>query len=294
MSASQPKSRGIIATFTSGLNAFVNECEKGITKATEEVNKAWADATEQRFRRAFSGLPADERLVGEYWGQCITGGKSSSCSCYVSTNYFSFVVDLPTGKAHVMIPLREIVNVQPAIVLRSSGTAPVIQPVVDSRAKADALQLYTRDMKLHQFFNFLHYDKVYHALLHAWQTLQGPQTYSPQGYTAATSPFSGQSSQTMAQAGTVQLDKPLQPEAYGTSASTTVPATQPVATTFTTYQQTGNPQPVADSNSVTYQQPTSYSNPALYPATQVNSATIATDPYAANNNNNVGNMPRTV
>jgi len=221
----QPQSKGksILSTITAGLNTLVNEVEKGITKASEEVTKAWSEATDQRFRNNFKELPADERLLGEYWAQCVTGGKTSSCVCYVSTNFFSFIVDLPTGKAHVMVLLREVVNIQPAVALRSTGLAPVIQPATDAHTKADALQVFTRDMKLHQFFNFLHFDKAYHALLHAWQVLQTPQTYTTQGYIP--SPYSGQSSQSTMQAGTTQLDK-----SYLTSPVTTT--AQPIASSF--------------------------------------------------------------
>jgi len=205
------------------LNVLVNEVEKGITKASEEVNKAWSEATYQRFRKSFSELPADERLLGEYWAQCVTGGKGCSCSCYVSTNFLSFVVELPTGRAHVMIPLRDIVNIQPAVALRSTGMSPVVQPVVDAHTRPDAIQVYTRDMKLHQFFSFLHFDKAYYALLHAWQTVQPPQQTTTQYLPS----YSAQSSQPVAQPSTISLDKPQQPTSV----------MYPPAPIQTTYQQ---------------------------------------------------------
>jgi hypothetical protein len=208
-----PKSKGFLASLTAGLNTIVNEVERTITKTSEELNKAWSDATDERFRKAFK-FPLEERLIGEFWGQCISGGTTNSCACFVSTNYFSFTVDLPSGKACVTIPLRDIVNVQQAVTLRTTGSAPVLQPVNDSRTKVDAFQIYTNDMKLHQFFSFLQYDKAYHSLLHAWRAIQAPQTYASQSYVP--SPYSGQSNQTMAQAGVIQLDN-SQPSLYSSA-----------------------------------------------------------------------------
>jgi hypothetical protein len=201
----KPKSKGFLASLASGLNTLVNEVEKGVTKATEEVNKAWTEATDQRFRKAFQ-LPPDERLYGEYWAQCLSGtSKTHSCSCYVSSNYFSFVVDLPGDKAKVMIPLKDIVNIQRAVTISSTGPTPVIQTAADPYVRADAIQIYTRDLKLHQFFSFLHYDKAYHSLMHAWKSAQG----QPQPHTSGQTQ-SPQLSQAT-QASPLQPQQPVQP-----------------------------------------------------------------------------------
>jgi len=181
-SKSQSQKKPFMDNIASGLNSFVHELEKGFVKTVEEVTGAWAAATDQRFRRIFM-FPADERLIGEFWGQCISDGRAVSCTCYVSSNHFSFIVDTPSGKANVVLLLRDIVSVQAAVALRGSG-APIIQPVSDQYARADAFQVFTVDMKFHQFLGFLHFDKAYSALIHAWQALIAPpQPYLPQTYT---------------------------------------------------------------------------------------------------------------
>jgi hypothetical protein len=276
----QSKGKSILASITSGLNMFVNEVEKGFTKASEEIGRAWSEATDQRFRKNFQDMPTDEMLLGEYWAQCVTGGKSCTCACYISSNHFSFMVELPTGKANVMIPLRDIVTIQPAVSLRVSGSAPAIQPVTDGRTKTDALQVYTRDMKLHQFFGFMQYDKACMALQHAWQSLQAPQPYASQSYMP--SPYSEQSSQSVMQAGTIQLDKSQPHPAVVQYPSTNVaqqavsiPQPQPQQTTiaqpttFTTFQPSGN---VASA----------YPTQAAYPSPNVQQFTsVTSDPYVS-------------
>jgi len=177
---SQSKLSNFLFTVSCGVSYFINEVEKGITKASEEINKAWSEASDKRFRGIFAPLP-DERLIGEFWGQCVSGTKSYSCSCYVSNKSFNFVVDLPNGKSTVVIPLRDIVNVQQGVLLRGSGGAPIIHPVTEQHVQKDTLQIFTADLKVHQFHSFLHYDKAYYALMHVWQPPSAAQPAAPQG-----------------------------------------------------------------------------------------------------------------
>lgn len=173
--ATKAPKRSFFDSLASGLNSLVNDLEKGFVKTSEEMSGAWAKVTDQvyshnahkpvlmhtqRFRRTFK-FPPEERLIGEFWGQCISGGRAISCTCYVSSNHFSFVVDIPAGKAtvgfmvcglcliivKVIIPLKDIVSVQPAVSLRGLG-APVLQSIPNQGTRADAIQVFTTDMKV--------------------------------------------------------------------------------------------------------------------------------------------------
>jgi len=184
--AQNSKSSGILSSITSGVSSFVNEVGRGVNRAVEEVDRAWFDATNNRFRKAFS-VPMEEVLYGEFWAQCLNAGKVNSCTCYVSSNYFSFVVHIPNQPATVMIPMRDVVNIQRAVSLRTSSGIPAIQTITDFNVKADALQIFTSDMKLHQFFGFLNFEKAYNSTIFTWnafkQAQQQGQVYQgQQGY----------------------------------------------------------------------------------------------------------------
>jgi len=183
---SKSTSSSILASITSGVNSLANEIGKGVNRAIEEVDRAWFDATNQRFRKAFA-VPPGEVLYGEFWAQCVNATQINSCTCYVSSSYFSFIVNVSGQKAQVMLPMKDIVNIQRAISLRTSTGAYAIQAATDPNFKTDALQIYTSDMKLHQFISFMQYEKAYNALMYAWnasrQAQQQPQTYpGQQGY----------------------------------------------------------------------------------------------------------------
>jgi len=180
------KSGGFLSSITSGVNTFVNDVGQGFHRAVEEVDKAWSDARINRFHRAFQ-VPPQEVLYGEFWAQCLNGTSVNTCTIYVSSNFISFIVNVPNQSASVMIPFKDVVNIQRAITLRTQSGIPSIQTTTDPNIKADAIQIFTSDMKLHQFFSFMSYEKSFSATALAWsnfkQAQQQPPAYqAQQGY----------------------------------------------------------------------------------------------------------------
>jgi len=179
-SLSSSSSPGFLSSVTSQINSLASELGKTFNKVIEEVDRGWFNAIDQRFRRAFK-VPEEEGLYGEFWAQCLNASNVNSCTCYVSSNYFSFIVSGTGQKTQVILPLREVVNIQKAVSLRTSSKTYVIQPLTDPTMKSDAIQIFTSDLKVHQFFGFMQFEKAYNALMYAWtasrQRLNPPPMY---------------------------------------------------------------------------------------------------------------------
>jgi len=144
-------------------------------KLTVKAERSWNEQADERFRRYF-GFPYTEELYGEFWGEVWTGGQIVPCSVYLSSNFVCIEAKIRDPATRTKLPLKfhfslsDIVNVQRAIALPAShGGTPVIQPVTDPSVRADSLQVFTRDGRLHQFAAFYNYDKFVSTLDYLWR-----------------------------------------------------------------------------------------------------------------------------
>jgi hypothetical protein len=160
-------------------------------KLTHKAERAWTEATDERFRRHF-GFPFTEVLYGEFYAEVWTANRLLPCSVFISQNHLCILAKFKepasreTAYLKHVIPLRDVVSIQKAISLPSiAGGAPVVQAVIDPNVRPDSVQVFTRDFKLHQFCHLYDYDKFYQTLDYAFhQALVTP--YTPEMTTTTT------------------------------------------------------------------------------------------------------------
>jgi hypothetical protein len=101
-----------------------------------------------------------------------------------STNYICFDGYLTKHeRLQFAIPLRMIVSIQLAYAPPpvNPSLAPVIQPVPSAQVKADAIQIFTNDNKVHYFYSFSKrksFEDFYNIIDHAWRANMAGQVLS--------------------------------------------------------------------------------------------------------------------
>eukprot|EP00028_Trichosphaerium_sp_Am-I-7-wt_P003789 CAMPEP_0168538416 /NCGR_PEP_ID=MMETSP0405-20121227/21082_1 /TAXON_ID=498012 /ORGANISM="Trichosphaerium sp, Strain Am-I-7 wt" /LENGTH=293 /DNA_ID=CAMNT_0008567509 /DNA_START=42 /DNA_END=923 /DNA_ORIENTATION=+ len=170
------KSRGgFFASLSNTLEQVTHEVVKTVDSAAMATENATrrelANQASDRFRRFFR-LPWLENLWGEFTCKIVNGPSMFVVGyLFVSDNYLCYSgLKSNVGRLSMMIPLKNIVTIQPAVSLSASdSTKPPIIQLPTPQAKPNAIFVYTRDGTIHQFYSFYSYDKCRNVLDHAWR-----------------------------------------------------------------------------------------------------------------------------
>jgi len=116
----------------------------------------------------------NEPLFGEFRAKLVNGTHGFSKGfLFVSAGHlcFSSFTDAQNRAVKVAIPLRNIVKIGLAQRLRNvAGSGVVLTPLSSLSMKANALQVFTKDGVLHQFFGFRKKtEQMFNTLSHVWK-----------------------------------------------------------------------------------------------------------------------------
>lgn len=173
---------GLLSQISSGAFSLLSDLGKNLSHISYEVTRGvnkmlHHEATsEHRFRTYFK-LPAQEQLLAEFQCKFLhSNNLLLEGFCYISYNYFCFAplitFSRPTSSQMllVVIPLRDIENIQPAVSAASYIDVPTIQPITNPIARPDAMQIITRDRQVYNFFGFIDCLHGFNVLFHAWKS----------------------------------------------------------------------------------------------------------------------------
>jgi len=172
----------VIKAVDSSLASVSHEIDKGLTKIY--INDKNAD---DRFRRWFN-LPSNEGLLFELPVKAATVDNVIVGHLYLSYNYLSFHAEFNAQKVNVMIPLRDIIAVQRAMLGPSAKESiPNIipyNPVENKLTDQYVIEVYTVDGRVHQFFSIVNYESYITTIQNTWKncnkTVPPPQPLPPQ------------------------------------------------------------------------------------------------------------------
>jgi len=159
MRKKKEKKKGFLGSLGTTLNkaarTISNETDKLILSGAKGLDKLSNEAVLKRFRSYFKQFNQSEQLWSEFYCYCIDSVQEFPVNLYISTNYLCFVYEKKDKQMlHVSIPLRSIQSIQLAVTVQRVNQLPLIQIVLDPNAKANALQIYTNNFKIHLFHRF--------------------------------------------------------------------------------------------------------------------------------------------
>jgi len=172
--------RGILGSIGSFLEEVVFQFEKGFDYGTSKLLDQWQewdyDSSLRFFREKFPQLSSETLWDSGFFCQIINGHAAIPGVILETTNFACFHGFGWRNKdeLQVVIPLRMIVSLQKAITLKMQypHAAPIIRVPMESGVKHDAIQIFTSDQRVHQFFGFLReksFSNAWNILDHAWR-----------------------------------------------------------------------------------------------------------------------------
>jgi len=157
---------GVVKGLESGINTVIHEIDKGFSKVYSDPK-----ASDSRFRARFF-LPPYEALIFELPAKATTLDNVHNGHMYLSYNYICFYTEFQSQKAAVMIPLRDIVGIQKAMIGKSvKETNPNIVPWNPAENKIVdqyVIEFYTNQGKVHQFFSIPEYELAFQKVWATW------------------------------------------------------------------------------------------------------------------------------
>jgi len=174
--------KGFMASARDLVSQAAFQMEKAADAASNRVQdqlREWDyDYTVTFFRQNFPAIAATETV----WDQGIhcrvlSSGLPVFGVAIATTNYLCFDGYLSkTQRLQFVVPLRMVQSIQRAVSLPVTNTrlAPVFQTLIpgSSNVRADAVQVYTNDNRVHCFYSFSSnksFEKFYNIADHAWR-----------------------------------------------------------------------------------------------------------------------------
>eukprot|EP01091_Cochliopodium_minus_P008293 TRINITY_DN1853_c0_g1_i4.p1 TRINITY_DN1853_c0_g1~~TRINITY_DN1853_c0_g1_i4.p1 ORF type:complete len:318 (-),score=63.08 TRINITY_DN1853_c0_g1_i4:25-978(-) len=151
----------------------------------QKMDKMGNENALKRFREYFK-YDDTEQLWGEYSCHVIHKKGTFPAYVFVSTNHLSIVCDDNlVNKKKVQIDIKTIVSIQFAITYSKKGDAPLLQ-LTGEKEKADGIQVYTSDCKIHLFNKIVQSKTEFANILDkCWKAsymIQGKYTRQKPGY----------------------------------------------------------------------------------------------------------------
>jgi hypothetical protein len=171
--------RGFLASVRDYTSEAMYQMSKGVNKAGSAVTDRWKewdyDYTANYFREHFPSLRSETVWDSAIYCRTISDGRPFFGVAMASTNYVCFDGYLTKSeRLQFAIPLRMISSIQLAFAPppANPSLAPAIQTATTSQVKADALQVFTNDNKVHYFYSFQStksFKDFYNIIDHAWR-----------------------------------------------------------------------------------------------------------------------------
>jgi len=160
--------RGFASDFTAAVKSTAKDVNEAFDRVISDVDP------QERFAASFR---IGEPLLGDFACKAVSGQSSVVGFAYVTPNYYCFEGFTPTGApVRVVIPFKKVDDVKQAIAVASvTPGSPLLLPISDPRVKPNAIQLFTNDKLMHQFYQIDNYDRSWAITCTAWQSNRSQQ-----------------------------------------------------------------------------------------------------------------------
>jgi len=168
------QNEGLFQKFERSMNAFSREASRTVNVATRKLTEKMS---EREFQAAFQ-LSPEEHLFAEHAAKALTTGGTLSGYLYITQARLCFFAEVGKDYVKVAVPFAQVTKIQRGkyIEPKFAGQPAEVIPSTAGDVRADVIQIFTADMKIHQFTGFSDFDKAFSLLHYTWKVCQ---TYTP-------------------------------------------------------------------------------------------------------------------
>jgi len=183
LESQKSKKKGLINTLGAAVVTVASATVDAISVIQEDFKDTQSPTAPDRFKKYFPGFP-QEMIFAEYetrWvvtPESVLGGR-----LYITSTFFCFSGEQEGHYSVIMIPLRNIVSIQKAVLSKPPEHVPVHYPPqfniiiggelppteLEKYPKVDSLVVYTNDNMQHMVFGIKHFKEMFAVLDYCWR-----------------------------------------------------------------------------------------------------------------------------